>query len=407
MSTESPASGRPTVCLLSPLGEGGLAVVRLFGPGSVAIARRLFHPMRAWPGAPAQLALGRVVDPQSNEMIDEGILRELPAGCGVELTLHGGVRIVQRVVAACESAGSARLDWHHPDDREALWQQAYVLHRVAGTPKPALAADIEMTLPQARTRATADWLVAQGGPAGLAGFLARLIERAGQQGADIRADLDALLAEAPAWRRAIDGVRVAIVGPTNAGKSTLLNALAGAEAAIVSDAPGTTRDYVSQWASVEGVPVELIDTAGLRDRAEELERMAGALADPVVRSAPLRLILLDASTQPASEDLNRLASLAQAGPALVAINKTDLPATWDAATGARRLVGCDQPVSISARTGEGLAELRSAIRRALGIGELSPARAGLFRDRQSALVRGALERPFKSARSSLLGCILG
>ncbi len=364
-----------TVTLLTPLGEGGLAVVRLAGAGAAGVVEQIFQPHSD--GPPGRLRLGRVVDPISGEVIDEGIASPLPGGPGVELSLHGGVRIVQRVVSACEQLGAQRLDARDPADQEALWQEAFALHQAGGVEHPALAADIELALPQARTRAAVEWLIAQANL--LPRRLAALDRRRGER----------LLQLFRSRQQSLAGVRVAIVGPPNAGKSTLLNALAGREAAIVSDTPGTTRDYVSAWVNADGIAAEVIDTAGLRGQAEELESAAIHLARPVVQSADLVLEVTDSSQSPDGwwRETSRPLFEGLRHPPLTVLTKSDLPRKLD------RPPGPPHPVAVSARTGQGLDQLRRAIRRALELPRLLPSRAGIFACRQANLLAGALKAP--------------
>ncbi len=415
-----PRLGGATVCLLTPLGQGGLAAVRVFGPGANEIIGRLLAPQSAagLPTDPARLGLVRVCDPATpgrspafpgqsppgGEQIDQGIVRPLPAGLGAELTLHGGVRIVQRVVAACQALGARRLDLANPAGRDELWRQSWLLAKAERIKHPGLWADIELALPRARTQAAAEWLVAQWST-GLAEQIRSLREEA-LNGQPVAEALGRLLAEGPGWRRAIAGVRVAIVGPSNSGKSTLLNTLAGTAAAVVSDEPGTTRDYVARWVNLDGLAVEIIDTAGLRAEAGELEARAAILSGPVVRSADLRLILLDRSVRPAGEELAKMEALAGFQPAVWVVNKCDLPAAWDAVAAVPTGVSGGPPLSISALTGDGLAEIGRAIRARLGIPALAPPAPGLLADRQEALIWSAGRAKDSAGLQASLGKVL-
>ncbi len=398
-----------TVCLLTPLARGGLAVVRVFGPAWRGPAERVFRADRGadLPGSHERLKLGRTIDPANGETIDQAVLRVLPGDLGVELTLHGGIRVVQRVVQACIRLGARRLDVGRVGDRAELWCQAFLLARAGGVARPALWADVELALPAARTQAAANWLVGQWGN-GLGNLIDSLIEQ-GRSGKSVAALLEGLLLEYPAWRRALGGVRVAIVGPVNAGKSTLLNALAGAEAAIVSDRPGTTRDYTARWVNLAGLAVELIDTAGLRPDQGPLEGMASELAAPVIRQADLRLVLLDGSSRPTGEEVAAIAGVAQIAPSLVVVNKSDLPTGWDAAAAAGQLGHASGTcLRVSAKACSGLEALADAIRARLGLPGLDPTAAGLFTERQADLVRSARQSPSSLGQTQVLeGMLMG
>lgn len=147
-----------------------------------------------------------------------------------------------------------------------------------------------------------------------------------------------------------DGLRVVIAGKPNAGKSSLLNALAGQDAAIVTEVPGTTRDSITQTINIDGLAVHIIDTAGLRDSDDEVEKIGIARAHREIQQADLVLYVVDAS-----EDLAPLDNLPVAN-ATVVYNKIDLVA-------GKVFAG----VAISAKRGDGLAELRSHIRQQAGL----------------------------------------
>jgi len=168
-------------------------------------------------------------------------------------------------------------------------------------------------------------------------------------------EIDRLLATADQGALLRAGARVAIVGPPNAGKSTLLNALLGRDRAIVAPTPGTTRDTIEDAVNLDGLPVVLVDTAGLRDSGDLVERIGLDRARQAASSSDAVLLVVDRS---APLDTRAVAALPRR-PNLVALNKADLP---------RRLSGTELPlgaevpvVEVSALTGEGLGELRRAL----------------------------------------------
>jgi tRNA modification GTPase len=172
--------------------------------------------------------------------------------------------------------------------------------------------------------------------------------------------------------------KAAVLGAPNVGKSSLVNALAGFQRSIVSPMPGTTRDVVSTLIAVDGWPVELFDTAGLREAGEDLEAEGVRRARAAAAAADLRLWVLDGSTTPVWPDKNL-------GSMIVVINKIDVPAAWDWS-------GLEsQPTrQVSAQTGEGLRELCEAIARAL-VPENPPAGAAVpFTAEQCDKVEAAL-----------------
>jgi tRNA modification GTPase len=158
-----------------------------------------------------------------------------------------------------------------------------------------------------------------------------------------------------------DGLTLAIVGRPNAGKSSLFNRLAERDRAIVTATPGTTRDTITERISLGGIPLELVDTAGLREAAEEIERLGIARSREALADAGLVLIVLDA-TQPLNDEERRLLAAVEGRPAVVVRNKCDLAGNGSAPAWSAALAELELPVMpTSALTGEGIAALRERI----------------------------------------------
>ena len=179
--------------------------------------------------------------------------------------------------------------------------------------------------------------------------------------AQLTPPLAALEASFARGRIVHDGLTLAIVGRPNAGKSSLFNRLVERDRAIVTATPGTTRDLVTERISLDGIPLELVDTAGLREAFEEVEQLGIARSREALADAALVLIVLDA-TQPLNDEEHALLSAIEGRPALVAINKCDL-----AAADTPRFDRGDAQLAVlaatptSALTGEGIAALRARI----------------------------------------------
>jgi tRNA modification GTPase len=189
-------------------------------------------------------------------------------------------------------------------------------------------------------------------------------EEAGARLSAVRAALDALAREGRAGRLVREGRTLVIAGLPNAGKSSLFNALAGASRAIVAEMPGTTRDLVTERVEIDGVPVTLVDTAGLRDAGDVVEIEGVRRARDAQALAALRLVLVDGSVplQAAAIDLVRRTK----APRLIVATKRDLPRAWEL-----RELGQDaaDAVDVSVVSGAGLAELRARAVQALAGGE--------------------------------------
>jgi tRNA modification GTPase len=184
----------------------------------------------------------------------------------------------------------------------------------------------------------------------------------GRQLEAVRAELAELLRETQRGLRLNDGLRVVIVGRPNAGKSSLLNALAGSERAIVNAVAGTTRDVVRESLSLDGVALELADTAGLRDSDDEVEREGVRRAHGELQRADVALLVTDA--QQASKDLAFFADLPKSTERLVLINKIDL----DSSAPHQEQHADGRWIWASAKTGVGLDALRHALKQLAGAG---------------------------------------
>lgn len=210
--------------------------------------------------------------------------------------------------------------------------------------------------------------------------IARAIDKA------IRA-LQALLARFDSGKVILNGVDTAIVGKPNVGKSTLMNALVGAEKSIVTDIAGTTRDIVEETVTVGNVVLRLSDTAGLRDTADTVERIGVDRARKKIENATLILALFDNSTPLTAADTD-LFALCKGKKAIAVVNKTDLNGAWDT-----KILDAvfNKVVYISAKENTGIENLEKAIEASLGTADFDPSAATLMNERQHACCLAALE----------------
>jgi tRNA modification GTPase len=360
------------VAISTPPGRGGIGIVRLSGPASRAIAEpflKLRHPL-----AHAQARFAEIID-NTGETLDEAVVTYFQSPHSstsedvIEIAAHGSPVLLDHLLRQCIAAG-ARLA--EPGE---FTQRAFLSGRLDLTQAEAVHDLIESTtLQQARVAAQQ-----------LGGSLSRQITPIKQQlialvaaleaGIDfaedeidllpqseitsqiaaIQAPLNALEQTFTYGRIIRDGFTLAIVGRPNVGKSSLFNRLVRRDRSIVTATPGTTRDLVTEHVSLEGIPVELIDTAGLRDSTDEAESIGITKSREVMAEADVILLVLDATEPLHEEDKEAIASHATR-PLLIAINKQDLTNSPHPAS---RIT--HSAIQTSALSGTGLSELRRAI----------------------------------------------
>jgi tRNA modification GTPase len=382
------------VALATPPGRGGLGVVRISGPRAQAIAQSLIqrgaqlHPRYA---TLVHVTAGGRGEP-GHARIDEAIATFFPAGGSytgedvVEFSLHGSPVVLDLVIAAAVSQG-ARLA-----RAGEFTLRAFLSGRLDLTRAEAVHDLVEATTP-AQARTAFDQL--QGTLAERIGEIERelfdLIARLEASGdfpeegyhfitpeetrtgvEAVAARIDHLLAGARRGRLIREGVTVAIVGRPNVGKSTLFNRLAGAERAIVTAVPGTTRDVLMEDVMLLGTRMVLADTAGVRHTTDPIEREGVARAEKAGAVADVVVVVLDA-TGPLTDEDRRVLDAAGGRPRVIAWNKSDLVvgsgAVEKSEASAKEQASPDGwGVRISARTGQGIDDLVRAMADAVGIG---------------------------------------
>ncbi len=328
----------------TPFGEGAIALLRVSGPAALDIADQVCRVgRRGKPSAlvPKRLARAKLLTTHQ-EVLDEILLsiHRAPASYTgedlVEITCHGGVLVTRRALDTLLAAGAraagpgeftqraflnGKMDLTQAEAvMDLITAQTDLALRAAGEQLAgrlgervgALREDLLSLV--AHVEAFIDFPDEDIDPDTGAALLARL--------AQVQARLDALLATAGQGRILREGVRTVIFGEPNVGKSSLLNALLGQDRAIVSATPGTTRDTIEEFVNVRGLPLRLIDTAGLRDTADPLEAAGIARTRHTLASADLALHVYDASAPPPPEVPGPAAAV---GAAMIAVlNKADL-----------------------------------------------------------------------------------
>lgn len=402
---------------------GGIGVIRISGPGARQIAGRVFVSARGQkieeiPGYTALYGWVCRFGSQPEERIDEAVATVFVAPHSytgedvVELSCHGGLYLLRRVLDSVLAAGAS------PAGPGEFTRRAFL--------------NGKMDLTQAES--VMQLIGAQGGQAlrtaraGQEGTLYRRIQGSREQLLTIAAhlsawadypeedipqldesslkdslqsvqdDLTRLLDQFDAGRVLREGVDTVIVGRPNVGKSTLMNLLAGCERSIVTEYAGTTRDIVEETVLLGGVPLRLADTAGLRETNDPVESIGVDRAKDRLNTAQLVLAVFDSSS-PLTEEDQELISRLSGTPAVAVINKSDLKQKIDIKYINDKF---QQYVYISARSGDGLAELQQAVEQLLHTADLNPSEGILFTERQRDTARRAKER-LEEAMDALTG----
>jgi tRNA modification GTPase len=388
--------------IATPLGEGGLAVVRISGADTFAVADKIFLPVGKNSQKPSAatshtIHFGKIV--HDGKMIDEVLLAVLRAPRTftredtIEISCHGGILPAKLVLDAILENG-ARLAEPGEFTRRAflngridLAQAEAVADLIHSRTELALAAaneqlagklsqrinelrdDLMKTL--AHVEAHIDFPDEDISPDTKAQLLKRL-----ENGIKFMDELLRTANEGQILRR---GIRAAIVGRPNAGKSSLLNQLLGHDRAIVSHIAGTTRDTIEETANIRGLPVVFIDTAGLREGRDEIEVEGIRRSRETLEKAELILHVLDASEPLTHDDENYFAEFASKKRILIR-NKTDLQQKLNLsdggasvlASGTERLVSSLTPpiVDVSCLSGQGIEALKDAIKNLVWAGKI-------------------------------------
>lgn len=362
--------------IATPPGRGGIGVVRVSGPAAPVIAARVAGALPA----PRVATLAGFRDAKGAPL-DQGLALYFPAPGSytgehiLELQGHGGPVVLGSILSACVDAGArlaepgeftrraflnGRLDLAQAEGVADLIEAATgeaaraALRSLSGEFSEAVHALVsQLTDLRALTEAGLDFPEEEIDPVHRDDLQARLVA--------VRQALADVLARSRKGSLLRTGIHVVLAGRPNVGKSSLLNRLAGDDRAIVTPVPGTTRDTLREAIAIDGVPLNIIDTAGLRDAADEVERLGIERTWRELDRADVVLMMFDASTGITDEDRELLARLPRAAHRIHVFNKIDLAGLQP---GAR--AGDVQEILVSAKADAGIDLLRAALLQAAG-----------------------------------------
>jgi tRNA modification GTPase len=399
-----------TIAAIStPPGRGGIGVVRLSGPDSLRITSVLFRSESAPAGVPNRAQFGRVVDPDTEELLDEVIVTYFKAPHSytgeevVEISGHGSPIILGRVLQLALMNGARlaepgeftfraffnkRIDLAQAQAvRDVIEAQTQYQARVAtkqlegalskrvGPLKDAL---VEVIV---HLESSLEFVEDDISPEAASSLLSKL--------GDVIEDLTVIAGSFSFGRYLKEGFDLAIVGRPNVGKSSVFNRLIGSDRAIVTELPGTTRDALYESTSISGVPVRLIDTAGIRETSDLIESIGISRSRSVISETDIALLVIDASEPLTDDDLSLLNQLTQERR-IIALNKTDLPQKLDLESIPSEV---GKVIPISALTGEGFESLIEVIfERLAGVSSIERDDLMLTDARQHAAVQSAVEQ---------------
>lgn len=410
-----------TVCAIAtPPAAGGISVIRISGERAAEIAARVFRPVSGRSAEELQgyrAAYGKIYD--GEELLDDGVLLMYRAPHSytgedtAEISCHGGIYVTRRVLSACVKAGA----------------------QPAGPGEFTKRALLNGKLSLTQAEAVADIISAQGGQllscanGQRDGALFRRMEDCAAKIMEVSSQISAwidypdddtpvvtqdwltgklsavqdmfreLLAGYDTGRMLREGISCAIVGKPNAGKSTLMNSLAGQQRSIVSDIEGTTRDIVEETVALGDIVLRIADCAGIRETSDPIEKIGVDIMLKRLESADIILAVFDGSRELSAED-ERLLKLLSGRNVVAIVNKTDLPQKLDCSVIEAAL---GVPVKLSAKQDNAAALLERAVSQRLDLDRLDPDAGFIANERQRDCIIRASEAVDGALSAAQLG----
>ncbi|MFQ3547369.1 MAG: tRNA uridine-5-carboxymethylaminomethyl(34) synthesis GTPase MnmE [Termitinemataceae bacterium] len=435
MNRPSYGDDDPIAAHATALAESALALIRTSGPGSIELVAQRFSRPQALLAAPGNTIVHGWILTETGEKVDEVLLsvfrapRSYTGEDGIDISCHGGITSARAIMENLLTSGfrqalpgeftfrafmNGKMDLTRSESVVEIIEaktdesRKHAIDRLSGALEQEIRALRDnLVSALAATELFLDYseddgvsLIADMSSPELAEAQGILPDRD-----RIEATIEKLKALSASYRIEKlyrDGALVAIAGCPNAGKSSLFNRLLKEERSIVTDIPGTTRDYIEAWISIEGIPVRLIDTAGLRDTQDPIEQIGVQRSRSIIQGADLVMYLIDGKTGFTAADRELLAEYEdpalwegrEAPPVLLVWNKADIqnPPAIEQLEGERLSTKVSQDlIAVSATTGQGIPELARHIRTTLeGSASAPSGLVGIATERQKHLIDAAI-----------------
>lgn len=367
--------------IATPLGEGGIGIIRVSGPGALGIAKIIFKAKNQnWSIAGShRLFYGHIVD-REGLVVDEVLLSYMQAPHTytrediVEINCHGGIVPLRRVLELILGCG-ARLAEPGEFSKRAFLNGRLDLAQaesIIDIIRARTDAGLKLAVSQLRGELSGKIFDLQNKLLGLLAQLEAVVdfpEEGLEESAateimvksqDLLSEVKQLIRGAETGRIYRDGISTVIIGRPNVGKSSLLNAMLQEERAIVTEIPGTTRDIIEEIINIRGIPLKIIDTAGLRETDDAVEKIGVARTKDNINKADLILLVLDAARGLTAGDRSIINSIA-GRKSIILLNKVDLEKIKIEQGEVKRLAPGSPLLWISAEKGTGLSELEDTI----------------------------------------------